>query len=194
MIKVKKLTTENAEDFFRFFETDAHGDNPNEERCYCINWVSADHSDKPNFSNPDTRKEYAKQYIKEGRLQGYLAYDQERVVGWCNSNTKADCVKAMGWQYYMKEIPLDVEMDKRTKSIYCFAIAPDMKRKGIASRLLEAICLDAKADGFQYVEVFPIKEAKNNFMAFMGPVDLYRKHGFEIVDETERDYIMRKEL
>jgi len=194
MIQIKKLTPERTKDFFSYFETDAHGDNPNENRCYCINWVGVDHSDKPNFRNPDIRKEYAKEYIKKGALQGYLAYEGDRVVGWCNANTKADCVKAMGWQYFMKDISFDLERDKKTKSVYCFAIAPDMKRKGIARLLLERVCSDAKDDGFERVEVFPRKEPEDNFNAFTGPVGLYKKLGFEISGETERDYIMLKTL
>lgn len=192
MITIKKLTSHLAADFFTFFETDAHGDNPNEDRCYCINWVSTDHSHKPDFRDPDKRKIYAKKYIEAGTLQGYLAYDGDRVVGWCNTNTRADCLKSMGWLHYMTDIP--VHDHEKIKSIYCFAIAPHMKRKGIASRLLERICLDAKKEGFQAIEVFPIKQAKDGFMAFMGPVNLYKKYGFDVVGETDRDWIMRKVL
>jgi len=194
MIEIRALDASRIEDFFAFFEGDAHGDNPNEDRCYCINWVSENHSRKLNFRDPDVRKDYAKEYIRRGSLKGYLAYDRDRVVGWCNANTKGACIHSMGWQYFMKDIPLDENRDMRIKSIYCFAVAPHMKGKGVASQLLDRVCKDARDEGFEAVEVFPIKEAKDSFMAFMGPHGLYKKKGFTIVGETDRDYIMRKDL
>lgn len=193
-LKIKRLTPERANDFFSFFETDAHADNPNEDRCYCVNWVSANHNDQPDFSTPSKRKAFAKMYIDAGTLQGYLAYEDDKVVGWCNTNTKSECVHCMGWKSYMNDIPTHPVQDDKMKSIYCFTIAPHMKRKGIAGLLLETICRDAKEEGFIGIEVFPLKTSKDEFMSFMGPIGLYEKYGFKIVGETERDYIMRKIL
>ena len=193
-IEIKRLTPERADDFFYFFETDAHADNPNEEKCYCVNWVSTNHDDETDFSTPSKRKALAKLYIDECTLQGYLAYENGKVVGWCNTNTKSKCVQCMGWKSYMSDIPTNQSQDDKMKSIYCFAIAPHMKRKGVASQLLETISRDAKEEGFIGIEVFPLKTSKDEFMSFMGPIGLYEKHGFKIVGETERDYIMRKML
>ncbi len=193
-IEIKRLRPELANDFFYFFEMDAHADNPNEEKCYCVNWVSASQDDQLDFSTAFKRKGLAQQYINEGTLQGYLAYEDNKVVGWCNANTKLKCVHSMGWQAYMSAIPRDQSLDDKIKSIYCFAIAPQMKRKGVASSLLEVIIRDAKAEGFMGIEAFPIKSAKDEFMLFMGPIELYKKNGFEVVGETERDYIMRLNL
>lgn len=191
-IEVKKLSPKRAKDYFEFFETVAHMDNPNEDKCYCVNWVSTNHSQKPDFSSPEKRKALAEIYIDQDSLQGYLAYSGGKVVGWCNTNTKSECMECMGWKSYMTDIPVDQSKDHKIKSIYCFAIAPHMKRKGIASQLLKTIMKEAKADGFIGIEVFPLKASKDNFMAFMGPIGLYKKNGFEIVGETKRDYIMRK--
>lgn len=35
-LEIKKLTPQNLNDFLTFFETDAHADNPQEDRCYCV--------------------------------------------------------------------------------------------------------------------------------------------------------------
>lgn len=190
-IEIKKLTPELANDYFYFFETDAHADNPNEEKCYCVSWVSAYHNNETDFSSPCKRKALAKMYIDEGTLQGYLAYENSKVIGWCNTNTKLKCVHSIGWKSYMSDIPFYPVQDDNMKSIYCFAIAPHMKRKGVASQLLETIISDAKKDGFSGIEVFPLKKSKDEFMSFMGPIGLYEQHGFKIVGETERDNIMR---
>ena len=43
------------------------------------------------------------------------------------------------------------------KSVFCYAIAPKMKRKGFATSLLERVCDDALQDGFDFVKAYPIK-------------------------------------
>jgi ribosomal protein S18 acetylase RimI-like enzyme len=77
-------------------------------------------------------------------------------------------------------------------------IAPDMKRKGIAARLLARVCGDAADEGFDFVEAYPNKEFINEFHAFMGPRSMYEKFGFTVCaeygDEYENRIVMRKAL
>lgn len=65
-LTVRKLTPELPEDYLRFFETDAHADNPDEDRCYCVCRCREDHTRPTDFSSPEKR----------------------RVVGWYNANDK----------------------------------------------------------------------------------------------------------
>ncbi|MGB8455283.1 MAG: GNAT family N-acetyltransferase [Anaerocolumna sp.] len=82
------------------------------------------------------------------------------MVGWCNANTKLDCLKCASWQRYMAYVPLDESgNDIKVKSIFCFMIAPDMKRQGIATQLLERVCKDAVQDGFDFLETYPYKKS-----------------------------------
>lgn len=39
----------------------------------------------------------------------------------------------------------------KIKSVFCFVIAPEMQRQGIASQLLARVCQDAAKDGFDFV-------------------------------------------
>ena len=84
--------------------------------------------------------------------------------------------------------------DIKVKSIFCFAIAPEMRRKGIAKLLLEHVCQDAAQDGFDFVEAYPNKEYANEAEDYMGPVEIYKKSGFIVHYETARQYVMRKHL
>lgn len=87
-LEIKKLTPQNLNDFLTFFETDAHADNPQEDRCYCVCWSAEDHTAPVDLSSPQARRALAVQYVQRGTLQGYLAYAQGRVVGWCNANNQ----------------------------------------------------------------------------------------------------------
>jgi len=86
----------------------------------------------------------------------------------------------------------DCKDNEKIKFIFCFTIAPDYRRKGVASRLLEYICNDAKADGYNFVEVFTKKEFEND--GFRGVFEMYEKHGFYIHSEQDGKVIMRKSL
>lgn len=82
----------------------------------------------------------------------------------------------------------------RVKSIFCFLVAPEYRRKGITKLLLERACQDALDDGFDFIEVYPLKEYINEAKDFMGPVELFKKNGFTIHGETEDKLVMRKTL
>lgn len=87
-----------------------------------------------------------------------------------------------------------IETPLKVKSVFCFVIPPDMQRKGIATRLLERVCEDAKAEEFDCVESYPKKEFINVARNFMGPAKMYEKLGFSVVDEMNGEFVMRKWL
>jgi len=179
-IEIRRLTPDLLEDYLRFFDTEAHADNPDpdEHGCYCVCWCSADHRQPVDFSTPEKRRELAARYVTDGSIQGYLAYAGGRVAGWCNANDRSRCMNCVSWLMFMPpNISGDTEA-ARVKSVFCFAIAPDMKRRGIATRLLERVCADAEAEGFDAVEAYPNAMFVNEFKDFMGPLAMYRKLGF----------------
>jgi GNAT superfamily N-acetyltransferase len=192
-ITIRKLTPDLAEDYVHFFDTTPHDYNVDEHKCYCVCWCSED-SEGKDFSTREKRRVYAAKYVKENILQGYLAYYNDKIVGWCNANTKSDCLKCAAWRRNMSSIPIDESTpDIKVKSIFCFTIAPEMKRKGIATQLLERVCQDAIQDGFDYIEAYPNKEFVND-IDFTGPIEMYRKSGFVVSYETKQNLVLRKQL
>ncbi len=194
-VEIRKLTPDLVDDYVRFFDTTPHADNKDEHRCYCVWWCNDDYEGKDLTSSVEVRRDYAIQYVKGSNIQGYLAYCDDEVVGWCNANTKADCLKCYCWRRFMGFVPTEEShADIRVKSVFCFAIAPEMRRKGIAKLLLERVCRDAAQDGFDYVEAYPNKEFANEAEDFMGPAEVYRRSGFAVHYETDRQFVMRKQL
>ncbi|MEA5040098.1 MAG: GNAT family N-acetyltransferase [Clostridiaceae bacterium] len=193
-IRIRKLTPDLAEDYVHFFDITPHDDNVDEHKCYCVCWCNDDYEGK-DFSTAEKRRKCALQYVKNNNIQGYLAYSGDTVVGWCNANTKSDCLKCVSWRKFMDYVPLE-EFDSgiKVKSIFCFMIAPEMKRKGIATLLLERVCKDAIQDGFDFVEAYPYKESGYQSSDFGGHFEMYRKNGFYVALETEQGPVMRKSL
>ncbi|MDD3999824.1 MAG: GNAT family N-acetyltransferase, partial [Bacilli bacterium] len=73
-------------------------------------------------------------------------------------------------------------------------IAPEMKRKGIATLLLERVCNDAAQDGFDFVEAYPYKASSYQSSDFGGYLEMYKNSGFHLFLETEKGLVMRKSL
>jgi GNAT superfamily N-acetyltransferase len=67
-----------------------------------------------------------------------------------------------------------------------------MQREGIATRLLERICIDATEDGFDYVEGY-VNEI-HSVHDFRGSLAMYEKCGFIKCAERDGKAVMRKEL
>ena len=193
-IEIRKLTPDLVDDFVHFFDVTPHSDNVDDHKCYCVCWCNDDYEGK-DFSSAEKRRDYAIKYVKNNNIQGYLAYYQNKVVGWCNANTKLDCLKCCSWRMFMGSIPIDeLSSGKRVKSIFCFAITPEMQRKGIAKKLLERVCQDAAKEGYDYIESYPNKIFTNEEDDFMGPSELYKQKGFTVYTQVENRIVMRRDL
>ena len=196
-IEIKKLMPDLADDYVEFFDNTPHWTDVAEHKCYCVCWASADHNEEiaEDGCTAKGRRDIAKRYVKEGFLQGYLAYSDGKIVGWCNANTKADCLQSYSWEHFMQSFnDVLANPTDKVKSIFCFVIAPDMQRKGISTRLLEQVCADAVKDGFDYVEAYPKIEVVNVAENFMGFAAMYRKCGFVEIAKVDDMLVMRKEL
>lgn len=189
--EIKRLTPELADDYVRFFDVTPHDEYVDEHKCYCVCWCADDYEGK-DFSTAAKRRAAAHRYVQSGIIQGYLAYLDGKPVGWCNANTKADCLKCCSWRMFMKDVPTNTS--EKIKSIFCFVIAPQMQRQGIATKLLEQVIHDARDDGFDAIEAYPNQQFVSVASDFMGPASMYEKYGFEVIGYTAQKAIMQKKL
>ncbi|NCA95631.1 MAG: GNAT family N-acetyltransferase [Methanomicrobia archaeon] len=190
-IRIRRLTPELWKDYVEFFDNTTHDTGIKEHKCYCVCWCNDDYDGK-DFSTAEKRRQTAIEYVKHNNIQGYLAYQGNKVVGWCNANTKADCLKCVSWRMFMHHVPLDEE--RKVKSVFCFVIEPTMKRQGIATQLLNRVIQDAIKDEFDAIEAYPYKESSKLSSYFGGYVHMYEKLGFLMTLETEQGYVMTKSL
>ena len=67
-----------------------------------------------------------------------------------------------------------------------------MQRKGVATLLLNRVCLDAAMEGYDYVEAY----VNENMIAydFRGPLTMYEKAGFEVQSPKDGRVVVRKAL
>lgn len=191
-IEIRRLTADRLEDWLRFFDTTTCSDDNEWAGCYCMapQWstvLQAENEWEYSPAGAVRNRTCAAEYIRKGLLHGYLAYLDGRVVGWCNANDK----KAYDSIFF--RLPWeDSERDKKIKAIACFFVAPDLRGEGIAARLLERICADAAADGYEYIEAYPFLHDANK--AFTGPVSMYENGGFAPHGADDLCFVYRKYL
>ena len=193
-IEIKRLTVELLNDWLHFFDHIGFSDNAHWSGCYCMCY----HWDKQLIEQFDwnteikkginsNNRENAIKLIKNNVIKGYLAYNKGGVVGWCNTNDKKTYKPVSG------DLPSDEsEKDEKIKAIVCFSIAPELRNKGIASLLLNQICSEALADGYEYIEAYPF--SKEGYINYHGPLNMYLKNGFSTYGENEPCIIVRKYL
>ena len=186
--EIRRLTPGSRVDYLNFFDNIAFTDHPDWAQCYCIHfhWQSK-WDDEPPKSNRDRIIEH----INSGGLQGYLVYMDGQVVGWCNANDKKNYAAL---KYNVNPELWADDKDKKVKSVVCFLVAPDMRGKGIATKLLDRVCADAEVDGYDFIEAYPSIGNFDMYSAHHGTVPFFEKCGFIISKQHENGLIMRKYL
>lgn len=194
-IIIKPLTSDLSDDYFDFFDNRAFTDD-SPYRCYCQVYQMTKEQAKAVLDNLDgsdmgqVSREVATQQIDSGILRGYLAFVDGIAIGWCNANDKANfpIESCTGDRFY-------APVENREKVVVCFEIAPEYRRKGVATALLRRVIDDAITEGYTAVEGFPVVRDERYEWDSFGPLRLYEKLGFVKVAVREKNVVvMRKEL
>lgn len=192
-IAIRKLSPDLAEDYVHFFDVTPHDVNVDERKCYCVTWRNDKSYENLGhwFPTREERRHRAIDFVKSGSLQGYLAYYNNEIVGWCNAN--ADCQLAVN--YLSGFWPIEERCEGiKIKSIFCFMIAPHMQRKGVATQLLEQVCKDAAEEGFDFVEAYTNERNNHMDQTCRGPLSLYDRCGFDVCGEKDGRLTVRRAL
>ena len=192
-IVIRPLTSELNADYLDFFDHRAFtDDNPNGP-CYCTSpnqeeeQINKMVSEFKSFGVKETLRKYAAEMLDRNMIHGYLAYDGDQSIGWCNA---ADIESYVG---FVPAFARDITCGK-TISIVCFEIAPGYRGMGIASAFIERVCMDAKSKGYAAVEGYASLSDQWNDFDYQGPYLLYQKAGFMEVAREKEQTVMRKVL
>ena len=191
---IRSLSPDIVNDYLLFFDTEEHSDNVIEHKCYCVCWCSDDHrTGLDKMSSAQKRRDLAKDYVTRGMIKGYLAYEGERVIGWCNANDKNECQSCISWLRNMQDVKTVQSSNERVKSVFCFAVAKDHRKQGVATQLLNRVCENAKAEGYTSIEAYP-KKVMKDMDAFEGPIEMYLRQGFVVEKDLGNYFVVKKQL
>ena len=192
-IVIRPLTPELNADYHGFFDHRAFTDgNPNGP-CYCTSpnqdeeQIRKMAGEFKTYGVKETLRRYAAEMLDRNMIHGYLAYDGDQSIGWCNA---ADMDSYAGFvPAFARKITCG-----KTISIVCFEIAPGYRGMGIASAFIDRVCADAGSKGYAAVEGYANLSDQRNDFDYQGPYRLYQKAGFAEVAREKGLAVMRKVL
>jgi GNAT superfamily N-acetyltransferase len=193
---IKPLTPDLNSAYLDFFDNRVFSDNNPMGPCYCNAAVmNSEELDKMVSEFGDdckgTLRRYAVKQLAEGKIFGYLAFDGDIPVGWCNAGNMESypASRHQAIPDFARENACD-----NTLSIVCFAIAPEYRKQGVATALLECVISDAVSQGFAAVEGYVNTKYAGVYWDHTGPARLYEKFGFVEKARQDNRVVMRKNL
>lgn len=183
-MEIKPLSKEFKEDYLHLFDTMIHKENPEWSICYCNDYHFLGDVET---CTRDMSRDMIINRIDESELQGYLVFENKQAVGWCNANNRQN------YQRLLRDYDVVDNADDKVCSVVCFLIHPNFRRQGISGKLLERVIEDCSNKDYDFIEAYPRKGASNE-SNFKGPIELYKRHGFEEHKEHKDFYAMRRYL
>ena len=192
-IVIRPLTSELNADYLDFFDHRAFSDDNPNGPCYCTSPNQEEEQIQKMvgefkiYGVKETLRRYAAEMLDRNMIHGYLAYDGDQSIGWCNA---ADMESYAGFvPAFARKIAYG-----KTISIVCFEIAPGYRGMGIASAFIDRVCADAGSKGYAAVEGYANLSNQWNDFDYQGPYRLYQKAGFAEVAREKGQAVMRKLL
>ena len=183
---IREFSPRAIDDFLSFFDHDAFSDNPEWDDCYCGLYQIEDQG-RSDTSRADRRREMAK-LVAEGRVDGLIAYDDNKPVAWCKAGPREN------YPFLGRVLKLSLSPPERVGSIICFVVAPSHRGKGIASELLSAACEALRRKGLEFAEAYPVKAPESAADNFHGPLSMYTKAGFKQIHDAGTYTVVRRPL
>lgn len=185
-VKICPLTPGMAGEFFRYFEESAFPPGDPRANCYCL---ESHLRDEACYEEVFDRRMQAKELIDSGKMTGYLLFDGQRPVGWCNAGDK------LGYEPVREDSRFFTTGCERgqIKIIYCMDIAGEYQGRGLASLLMERFLSDARAEGYLWAVGYPFADREYIYQ-YHGPARLWEKHGFTLFGRRGGYDIYRKVL
>lgn len=187
-IIIKQLTPDLLNDYLYYFDKIGFADNKEWEGCYCVF-----HHHQNNFKDwversKDENRNLAIKLINDNKLKGFLAYDNDKSIAWCNVNEKI----LYSFNKTIKKIETD--LDNEIISIVCFLVSHKYRRQGVSSKLLNHIINFYKNTNKNYIEAYPFKNTTKDSENCHGPLSLYLKNNFYIDKEHENYTVVKYKL
>ncbi len=184
-VTIHPVTDSRIDDWLHFFDHEAFAGNPDWASCYCLEPHVPATPEQPERAWRETRAAVVKR-LGIGTTVGYLAYINDRPVGWVNASLRSD------YGLYRLVDP-DGPKPLSVIGVSCFVIAPPFRRHGIASALLDRVIADASSRGASWIEGYPHNDPEASDAGhFRGPRSMYDARGFLPIEVRDGYTVMRR--
>ena len=175
-MEIKRLSVETLDDFLGYFDHRAFLDDPNWDGCYCQFYLNTPEQNDVEGDKSERNRASACSRVESGEMDGYLAYQDGKVVGWC----------AAANSLLFPGLPGAEESLAR---ILCFNVDPALRGQGVSGKMLDLILEDLKSRGFEAAEAGPNKDSYG-LKSYRGSFEMFAKRGFEEVAELGDGFLL----
>ena len=184
---IRPLSPELAQTFSNFLTNLDFSNTPHWASCFCRFYQTTCSFEEWRSRSLETNRDEALREIASGAMRGYLAFEGETCVGWCNANDVKN----------LPRIYPDVESfcrDKRVGCTICFLIHPLHRGKGLARELLARAISDYRAAGFNAMLALPIEAADAGQRRYRGTLHMYLEAGYRELQVEDNLHTMWLDL
>jgi GNAT superfamily N-acetyltransferase len=184
---IRALTPDLANVFCDYLTHLDFANTPHWASCFCRYYHLTCSMEEWHSRSLETNRAEALREIAAGNMRGYLAFDGETCVGWCNANDIVNLPRLFS----------DVEelcREKRVGCTICYVIHPDHRGRGLARMLLARAIADFQASGFDAVLAFPIEAPGVEQRRYRGTLHMYQEAGFTEIRAEDNLHVMWLDL
>jgi len=184
---IRPLSPDLAQTFSDYLTNLDFSNTPHWASCFCRYYQTTCSFEEWRARPLETNRSEALQEIANGTMRGYLAFDGETCVGWCNVNDVEN----------FPRIYPDVEsfcQGKRVGCTICFLIHPLHRGKGLARELLARAISDYRAAGFDAMLALPIEAADAGQRRYRGTLHMYQEAGYRELQAVDNLHMMWLDL
>jgi len=160
-----------------FMDGPAFKSQPQWQGCYCQFYLNTAEQNEAPEAKTGLNRKLACDRVNAGTMQGYLAFDGERTIGWMAANKANNYV-------------LLPPTDESTARILCFVVDQDYQGRGVATALLNFAVGDLALLGFTNLEAAPLASEEFVSWGYRGPLSMFLKAGFETGPMVDDKHIL----
>ncbi|MEL7605686.1 MAG: GNAT family N-acetyltransferase [Sedimentibacter saalensis] len=181
--EIRKLNAELALTFADYLGNLDFGHAPHWATCFCRYYHTNCSRDEWQQRSGATNRQEAIENIESGKMKGYLAFDDNKCIGWCNANNVNEYLR-------LKDDLEALIKDKKTGCVICFVIYPEYRGQGVARQLLKQAIEDFKVQGYEAVIALPIENKNEPEKLYRGTLNMYKENGFKEIEKQDNMSIM----
>jgi GNAT superfamily N-acetyltransferase len=184
---IKPLSPDNANTFAGYLSGLDFSQTPHWASCFCRYYHITCSMEEWRARALETNRSEALREIAAGNMHGYLAFDGDDCVGWCNASDVA----------LLPRIAEDVAeycAGKRVGCTICFLIHPSHRSHGLARQMLARAIGDFRAKGYDALIALPIEAPGAEQRRYRGTLHMYEQAGYRDLKSVDQMHIMWLDL
>ena len=184
---IKPLRPDLATTFSDYLSNLNFGHEPHWATCFCRFYHTNCSGEQWQERTGDHNRLEAIDQIRIGKMKGYLAFDGDKCIGWCNANDASQYIR-------LKQDIKHIIEGKKVGCVICFVIHKDYRKQGVARLLLKQAVEDFRKEGYDHVLALPVENLDNPEKLYRGTLNMYKELGFKEIERHDSVSVMLLEL